>query len=67
MALTPVDFLLRRTNHLLFMRDRLDQVKAGVIEEMAQHYQWTVEERARHIETLEKVIEESDLKKLKVG
>ena len=28
MALTPVDFLLRRTNHLLFMRDRLDQVKA---------------------------------------
>lgn len=62
MALTPVDFLLRRTNHLLFMRDRLDQVKAGVIEEMAQHYQWTAEERARHIETLEKVIEESDLK-----
>ena len=46
--------LLRRTNHLLFMRDRLDQVKAGVIEEMAQHYQWTAEERARHIETLEK-------------
>ncbi|EHU8853298.1 type 1 glycerol-3-phosphate oxidase, partial [Enterococcus faecalis] len=67
MALTPVDFLLRRTNHLLFMRDRLDQVKAGVIEEMAQHYQWTAEERARHIETLEKVIEESDLKNLKVG
>ena len=27
------------------MRDRLDQVKAGVIEEMAQHYQWTAEER----------------------
>ncbi len=49
------------------MRDRLDQVKAGVIEEMAQHYQWTAEERARHIETLEKVIEESDLKNLKVG
>ena len=60
MALTR-RLLLRRTNHLLFMRDRLDQV-AGVIEEMAQHYQWTAEERARHIETLEKVIEESDLK-----
>ncbi len=55
MALTPVDFFYcdgPTTYYLCVIV--LDQVKAGVIEEMAQHYQWTAEERARHIETLEK-------------
>lgn len=67
MALTPTDFLVRRTNHLLFMRDTLDQVKAGVVEEMAKHYAWSPEEKLQHTQYLEKVINESDLKTLKEG
>jgi alpha-glycerophosphate oxidase len=67
MALTPTDFLVRRTNHLLFMRDTLDQVKTGVIAAMANYYHWSEEEKAKHIAHLNQVIAESDLTTLKAG
>jgi len=67
MALTPTDFLLRRTNHLLFMRDTLNQVKNGVITMMADYYQWSKPEKMRHVQALEQVIAESDLTTLKAG
>lgn len=60
MALTPTDFLMRRTNHILFMRDTLDAIK-----EMANFYSWTTEEKAQFTQELERVIAESDLSTLK--
>lgn len=65
MALTPTDFLMRRTNHILFMRDTLDAVKEPVINEMAAFYNWTAEEKAQNTQNLETVIAESDLSTLK--
>ncbi|MGC6770191.1 type 1 glycerol-3-phosphate oxidase [Enterococcus sp. LJL51] len=65
MSLTPEDYLVRRTNHLLFMRDTLDEVKQGVIEAMASYYDWTSEVKQAYVESLEQVIKESDLVELK--
>lgn len=65
MALTPADFLIRRTNHMLFMRDTLDGIIEPVIAEMARYYGWTDEAKAAHTIKLNTAIAESDLKKLK--
>lgn len=65
MALTPADFLIRRTNHMLFMRDTLDGIIEPVIAEMARYYGWTNEAKAAHTIKLNTAIAESDLKKLK--
>lgn len=67
LVLTPVDYLLRRTNHLLFMRDTLDSMKPAVIEVMAEFFHWDEAEKKRQLEELEKVVAESDLKSLKGG
>lgn len=67
MVLTPADYLVRRTNHLLFMRDTLDQVKQGVIAEMASYFNWTNEQRAQYTQELNQLIAESDLSTLKEG
>ncbi|QQP69515.1 type 1 glycerol-3-phosphate oxidase [Carnobacterium sp. CS13] len=65
MALTPSDFLIRRTNHMLFMRDTLNAIIEPVIAEMARYYDWTEEAKARYRKELETAIAESDLKNLK--
>ncbi|MER2041354.1 type 1 glycerol-3-phosphate oxidase [Desemzia incerta] len=65
MALTPNDFLIRRTNHMLFMRDTLDGIIEPVIAEMARYYDWTDEAKANYTKQLETAIAESDLKELK--
>lgn len=65
MALTPNDFLIRRTNHMLFMRDTLDGIIEPVIAEMARYYDWTDEAKANYTKQLETEIAESDLKELK--
>ncbi|MCI3028738.1 type 1 glycerol-3-phosphate oxidase [Desemzia sp. C1] len=65
MALTPNDFLIRRTNHMLFMRDTLDDIIEPVIAEMARYYNWTDEVKANYTKELETAIAESDLKELK--
>lgn len=65
MALTPNDFLIRRTNHMLFMRDTLDSIIEPVIAEMARYYDWTDEAKANYTKQLETAIAESDLKELK--
>jgi alpha-glycerophosphate oxidase len=67
MVLTPVDYLLRRTNHILFMRDTLDDVKAGVVAAMTDFFGWSEEEKAAHVLELNQVIAESDLTALKGG
>lgn len=65
MVLTPADYLVRRTNYLLFMRETLDQVKESIIREMARYFKWTIREEKAHRVDLEKVIEQSDLRELK--
>ncbi|WP_035052252.1 type 1 glycerol-3-phosphate oxidase [Carnobacterium pleistocenium] len=65
MALTPSDFLIRRTNHMLFMRDTLDSIIDPVITEMARYYGWTEETKITYQKGLETAIAESDLKNLK--
>ena len=65
MVLTPTDFLVRRTNHMLFMRDSLDAIIEPVVSEMARYFEWTDEETTRYAEELNAVIAESDLRALK--
>ena len=65
MTLTPSDFLIRRTNHMLFMRDTLDSIIEPVIEEMARYQGWTEEMKVQYRNELEAAVTESDLKTLK--
>lgn len=67
MVLTPADYLVRRTNHLLFMRDTLDEVKQGVISEMSHYYNWSENQVERYTNELNQLIAESDLSILKEG
>ncbi|MBA1393738.1 hypothetical protein EQ500_07650 [Lactobacillus sp. XV13L] len=65
MALTPVDYLLRRTYHVLFKSDTLDRVKTGVIKHMADYYGWDKAQTEEYERDLENEIAESRLDKLK--
>jgi alpha-glycerophosphate oxidase len=67
MTLTPSDYLMRRTNHILFQRDRLDAIKHPVVDAMAAYYDWSQDEKAEQLVELNQVINASDLKDLKVG
>lgn len=65
MVLAPGDYLIRRTNHLLFERDQLDEIKQPVIDAIAGYFGWTEEEKAQQTKRLEALIAESDLRELK--
>ncbi|VGQ24717.1 alpha-glycerophosphate oxidase [Streptococcus pyogenes] len=65
MALKPTDYFLRRTNHLLFMRDSLDALIDPVINEMAKHFEWSDQERVSQEDDLRRVIADNDLSALK--
>lgn len=65
MALTPVDFLLRRTNYLLFMRDKVDQLIEPVVAFMKDYYQWDDATTEHHYQELLDVLAENDLNDLK--
>ncbi|MFC6171681.1 type 1 glycerol-3-phosphate oxidase [Loigolactobacillus jiayinensis] len=65
MTLTPVDYLLRRTNHILFQRETLDTVKVGVVNEMARYLGWQPAEKQQRLDQLNQAIAESDLSLLK--
>ena len=64
-VLTPVDYFLRRTNHLLFMRETMDQLIQPIANEMAKYLGWSEEEQAAHLAELDRVLAESDLRELK--
>jgi len=53
MALTPVDFLLRRTSYMLFDIDQARENKNAVVEAMAEKLHWTEEEKIKRITELE--------------
>ncbi|BDR60324.1 FAD-dependent oxidoreductase [Lactobacillus xylocopicola] len=65
MTLTPVDYLLRRTYHVLFKNDTLDQVKVAVLRHMADYYGWDQVQMEEYTEDLDKEIAESRLEELK--
>ncbi len=65
MVLTPVDYLLRRTNHLLFMRETMDDLIQPIANEMAKYLGWSEEDKAEHLAELDRVLAESDLRELK--
>ena len=65
MTLTPVDYLLRRTYHILFKSDTLNEVKTGVVNHMADYYGWDKVQREEYETELRNEIEESRLEDLK--
>ncbi|MQW23393.1 MULTISPECIES: type 1 glycerol-3-phosphate oxidase [unclassified Lactococcus] len=67
MVLVPADYLLRRTNHILFQRESLDSIQDAVIAVMADVLEWTADEKAANIETYKKVLAENDLADLKAN
>ncbi|MGX6979166.1 type 1 glycerol-3-phosphate oxidase [Vagococcus elongatus] len=67
MVLTPTDYLLRRTNHMLFGRDTLDELKQPVVDAMSNYFNWTKEQKTSYFEELNEAIAESDLRELKEG
>lgn len=67
MVLTPVDYLLRRTNHLLFERETVDALRQPVLDAMAAYFEWEEAEKAEVAAQLAATIDESDLTQLKTG
>ncbi|CIS85289.1 glycerol-3-phosphate dehydrogenase%2C truncation [Streptococcus pneumoniae] len=65
LTLSPVDFLLRRTNHMLFMRDSLDSIVEPILDEMGRFYDWTEEEKATYRADVEAALANNDLAELK--
>ena len=56
LALSPVDFLLRRYQPLLFMRDSLDSIVEPVLDEMGRFYDWTEEEKQPTVRMLKQLL-----------
>jgi glycerol-3-phosphate dehydrogenase len=65
MTLTPVDYLLRRTNAILFHAETLAALKQPVIDEMARLLGWDEDEKAIQLARLNAAIDESALAYLK--
>lgn len=65
MALTVVDYLLRRTNYMLFMREQLDNVAQDILSEMAAYYKWSTAEIQEQKQLLVDTLAKNDLTYLK--
>lgn len=65
MTLTAVDYLLRRTNYMLFMREQLDGIVEDVLQEMAAYYAWSEEEQVAQRTLLDETLVKNDLAYLK--
>ena len=65
MTLNLVDFLLRRTNYVLFQNDELMMKKDAFVDEMARIMEWNEEEKAAAAKQLDETIAESSLAYLK--
>lgn len=61
MAITPTDYFIRRTGAVLFDIDWVNKWKYEVIKYMAILMKWTEEESQRHLEELNRRIEETQL------
>ncbi|WEV60597.1 type 1 glycerol-3-phosphate oxidase [Streptococcaceae bacterium ESL0729] len=67
MTLWPSDYLMRRTNHILFERDSLDDLISPVVEAMADYLAWDESKKELALDKLKEVVAESDLAYLKNG
>ncbi|WP_218658057.1 type 1 glycerol-3-phosphate oxidase [Enterococcus thailandicus] len=65
MVLTPGDYFIRRTNHMLFERDQLDELKQPVIDAIATYFNWSEEEKEQETSRFNQLVDESDLRELK--
>lgn len=65
MTLTPVDYLLRRTNYMLFISHRLMEIKDAVVEAMADYFEWSPATKEAYQVELEQQIKETQLTDLK--
>ena len=65
MTLTPVDYLLRRTNYMLFISHRLMEIKDAVVEAMADYFKWSSATKEAYQAELEQQIKETQLTDLK--
>lgn len=59
MAVTPVDFFVRRTGALLFNISWVREWKVPVIEYMAKYLNWTAEMKSRYTTELEMALQEA--------
>lgn len=64
MTLTPVYYLLRRTNHLLFHADKLAAIVQPVVDEMAKLLGWSAEQKNEELNKVQAAIAESRLEHL---
>jgi len=65
MTLTPVDYLLRRTNYMLFISHRLMEIKDAVVDAMADNFEWDSSTKEAYQSELEQQIKETQLTDLK--
>ncbi|MBM7711192.1 type 1 glycerol-3-phosphate oxidase [Enterococcus xiangfangensis] len=65
MTLTPVDYLLRRTNYMLFISHRLMEIKDAVVDAMADYFAWDETTKAAYQAELDQQIKETQLTDLK--
>lgn len=65
MVLTPADYLVRRTNHLWFQRETLDEIKHPVIEAMSEYFNWDTTQKEHYTMEMQRIIDDSDLIHLK--
>lgn len=65
MTLTPVDYLLRRTNYMLFISHRLMEIKEAVVDAMAGYFEWDTNTKEAYQSELDKQISETQLTDLK--
>ena len=67
MTLSPTDFFLRRTNHMLFKRDTLDTLVSPVLQAMGKYFEWSEEEYLAKENELHEVLSENDLISFKLN
>lgn len=59
MAVTPSDFLVRRTGHLFFRIDEVRRYKTAVISYMADCLNWSEEQTVKHTQELNQLLLEA--------
>lgn len=65
MVVTPVDYLLRRSNYMLFISHRLMEIKDTVVEAMAEYFDWDQATKETYQSDLENQIRITQLADLK--
>ncbi len=65
MTMSPVDYLLRRTNFVLFHEDKLADKQEAFVDEMARVLGWSEEKKQQQADNLHQIVAETRLDDLK--